>query len=262
MKIRNYLIDTHCHLNLKPFEDDWRDVINRAFDNDIWMINVGTDKKTSQKAIEIAENYKEGVYATAGFHPIYIKDANEKVENMINADFYSEAAKNSKVVAIGEIGLDYYHTKDENLRELQKKVLCHQIKIAKKFSKPIIFHSREATNDLMEIVKEFLPLKAVIHCFSESWETAKKYLDIGFLISFTGIITFTDKYDEVIKNIPLDKIMIETDSPYLAPVPRRGERNEPLYVKYVAQKIADIRGIALSKVAEKTTKTVKEFFGI
>ena len=254
--------DTHCHLNFKPFKDDWRDVIDRAFDNNTWMINFGVDEETSQRAVEIAENYQDGVYASAGFHPIYIKDKNEKVEDIINENFYSKIVKNLKVVAIGEIGLDYYHTKDENLKELQKKVLRRQIEIAKKFSKPIILHSREATDNLMEIVKEFLPLNAVIHCFSESGETAKKYLDMGLLISFTGIITFTDKYDETIKNIPLDKIMIETDAPYLAPVPHRGERNEPLFVKYVAQKIADIKKISLEEVAEQTTKNAREFFGI
>lgn len=254
--------DTHCHLNFKPFKDDWRDVIDRAFDNNTWMINVGTDEKTSQRAVEIAENYNEGVYASLGFHPIYIEDRNKKAEELINENFYSEMIKNSKVTAIGEIGLDYFHTKDENLRELQKEVLRRQIKIAKKFSKPIIFHSREATDDLIEIIKEFLPIQGVIHCFSESWEAARKYLDMGFFISFTGIITFTDKYDETLKNIPLDKIMVETDAPYLAPVPHRGERNEPLYVKYIAQKIADIKNIPFEDVAEQTTKNAKKFFGI
>ena len=120
------LIDTHCHLNFKPFKDDWRDVIDRAFDNDIWMINVGPDEETSRSAVEIAENYKEGVYASVGFHPIYIKDKNKKVEDIINENFYSETVKNPKIVAIGEIGLDYYHTKDESLKELLRR--CKECK--------------------------------------------------------------------------------------------------------------------------------------
>lgn len=262
MEIKNLLIDTHCHLNLEAFKDDWRDVINRAFDNNVWMINVGTDEKTSRKSMEIAKNYKDGVYASVGFHPIYVKDTNEKEKDVVNTNFYSEAVKSPKVVAIGEIGLDYYHTKDENLRELQKNILRRQIKIAKDFSKPIIFHSRQASGDLIKIVKEFLPLKGVIHCFSGSWKEAKEYLDMGLLISFTGIVTFTNKYYEIIKNIPLERLMIETDAPYLAPEPFRGKRNEPSYVKYIARKIAEIKNTPFEIISQKTAQNAINFFGI
>jgi TatD DNase family protein len=256
------LIDTHCHLNFKQFNNDWRDIINRAFDENVWVVNVGADTATTKKAIEIAENYKEGVCATVGFHPIYVKDATMEVDDIIDMDFYLKAIKHPKVVAVGEIGLDYYHTKNDDLRELQKKVLRRQIEIAKEYSKPVIFHSREATDDMMEEARKFLPFPAVMHCFAGSWETAKQYLDMGFLLSFTGIITFNDNYNKVIKNTPLDKIMIETDAPYLTPIPYRGQRNEPSYVKYAAQKIADIKEISFKKVEEQTTKNARKFFGI
>lgn len=249
------LIDTHCHLNSRAFNDDWRDVINRAFDNNTWMINVGTDEEMSQKAIEIAEKYKEGVYATVGFHP-------ESLSEKMNLDSFEKLAKNPKVVAIGEIGLDYYRANDENTKKLQKELLRKQIEIAKKVNKPVVFHVRDAGDDLLEEVKPLLPFKAVVHCFSSSWKRAQKYLDMGLLISFTGIITYSDQLDKAVKNIPLDKIMIETDAPYLAPIPHRGKRNEPAYVKHIAQKIADIKGISFEEVEGQTTKTAKEFFSI
>lgn len=279
------LIDTHCHLNFKTFRDDWRDVIDRAFDNNIWMINIGVDHETSRRAVEIANEYKEGVYSAIGFHPIYVKNSDKKAEEIVNIDLYKNLIEDKKVIAVGEIGLDYYHVMEgtprlsslispdhrqeindkkmiEKMRQRQKEVLRLQLRLAKDLEKPVIFHSREATDDLMKVVQEFLPLKGVIHCFSESWKEAEKYLDMGLLISFTGIITFTDKYDETIKNIPLEKIMIETDAPYLTPEPFRGKRNEPPYVKYIAQKIAKIKGVSTGVVSKKTTQNARKFFGI
>lgn len=279
------LIDTHCHLNFKEFKDDWRDVIDRAFDNNIWMINIGVDHETSRRAVEIANEYKEGVYSAIGFHPIYVKNPDKKAEEIVNIDLYKNLIEDKKVIAVGEIGLDYYHARGgaprlplsispghrqeindkkmiEKIRQRQKEVLYLQLRLAKDLEKPVIFHSRESTGDLMKIVQEFLPLKGVIHCFSESRKEAKKYLDMGFLISFTGIITFTDKYDETIKNIPLEKIMIETDSPYLTPESFRGKRNEPSYVRHIARKIAEIKNTPLEIISQKTTQNARKFFSI
>lgn len=276
------LIDTHCHLNFKAFKDDAEKIIEKTLKHNIWMISVGSMYLTSLRAIKLAQNYKEGVYAAVALHPIHLKARNIKDELDLNEiekfefeefDYqkYLEMAKNGKVVAIGETGLDYYRIK-ENINEtknLQKEVFIKHIKLAKELKKPLIIHCREAHNDLYQILElEFKDFQikekgnGVIHCFSGNYEQAMKYLDLGFLISFTGIITFSNDYDEIIKKLPLDKIMIETDAPYLTPIPFRGKRNEPIYVKYVAQKIAEIKNLDFKKVAEETTINARLIFNI
>lgn len=288
------LIDTHCHLNFKAYKDDADEVIKRTLKNDTWMINVGSLYSTSFKAIELAQNYKEGVYAAIALHPIHIKgkniidlssrpdlsaqadksEINNKSNNLEEFDYqkYLTLAKNKKVVAIGETGLDYYRIKNENEKEikaLQRKVFIEHIELAKELKKPLIIHCREAHPDLYKILSENFKNKkisdfgnGVLHCFSGTYEDAREYINLGFLISFTGIITFTNQYDDIIKKLPMDKIMVETDSPYLTPVPFRGKRNEPLYVKYIAQRIAEIKGIDFEKVAEETTNNAKNLFKI
>lgn len=254
-------IDTHTHLNFKEFSNDYTQVIERAFDNDVkGIINVGSNFKTSKKAIEIAQKYAfrhaKGVYAAVGLHPIH---TNEEFDE----EKFLKLAQNKKVVAIGETGLDYYY--DKSNADLQKEVFEKHLKIAAQISKPVILHSRDAADDILTVLmsQNSLP-KGVMHCFQEDWHFAKIILDMGFYISFTGLITFTKNYQtfEVIKEMPLDRILIETDCPYLTPEPYRGKRNEPAYVIEVAQKIAEIKKIPLEKVAEQTTKNAIELFKI
>lgn len=261
------LIDTHCHLNLEAFKDDYREAIDRAFSADVKaLINVGADFKSSKRAVEIANEFEKGVYATVGLHPSEAcpersRRASDVQNDIFNEEKFIELAKNPKVVAIGEIGLDYfYNQKDE---EAQKELLNRQIKIANQLGKPIVLHCREAYNDLIALLmtQNQLP-KAILHCFTGDWKTAEMFLDMGLYFSFTGIICFTKNEEQlkVVKNLPLEKIMIETDSPWLAPPPHRGDRNEPAFVTEVAKKIAEIKNISLEKVAETTAQTAKNFF--
>ena len=282
MENKNLLIDTHAHVNFIDFKSDSKEVIKRALDENIWIINVGAESKTSERAVKMAEEYKEGVYAAIGLHPSHLveKDVEYKENEEIvkykskpeefDYDFYLNLAKNKKVVGIGECGLDYFRTSDESLKEKQKEVFIKHLKLAKEANKPIIIHCRNAHDDLLKILHLAVkPPSGVMHFFTGTLEQAKKYIGLGFYISFSGVITFPPRkgeivgaYDEIIKNIPLEKILVETDCPFVAPVPHRGKRNEPAYVKYVAQKIAEIRGVSFEKVTEQTTKNAKRLFGI
>lgn len=244
------LVDIHCHLDFKDFNDDRDEVIKRALRENIWMINIGIDAKTSQKAIEIAEKY-EGVFASVGLHP-------DEKENF-DMDYYRQLDKHPKVVAIGECGLDLKSQKS-NLKS-QKDLFIKQIELAKELNKPLMIHCRDAHREVIEILKEFRHY-GNIHFFSGTWQEAEQYFSLGFTISFTGVITFARNYDEIIKNAPLDKIMIETDAPFVAPVLFRGKRNEPLYVREVAKKIAEIRNEPYEKIAEATTQNALRLFGI
>jgi TatD DNase family protein len=278
------LIDTHSHVNFNSFRSDSDEVIKRALDNNTWLINVGSQLSTSRRAVKIAENYNLGVYAAVGIHPIHLIAANVDEEDMqfesraeeFDYEAYKELAQNKKVVAIGEIGLDYFHMKDrikgeidekkiEEIKNKQKDTFIKQFELAQELNLPVIIHSREAHEDLIEIIKKlkihYPHAKGVIHCFDGDLETAKRYFDLGFIISFTGLVTFVKGY-EWIKDIPEDRFMVETDSPYLTPPPHRGERNEPVYVKYVARRIAEIRGVSGKKIEKITTRNAKEFFNI
>jgi len=254
------LIDTHAHLNFKAFSKDYKEVIKRCLDSDVFLINVGADFKTSKRAVEIAEEYKEGVYAAIGLHPIHVEDEE------FDASRYHELARSTKVVAVGETGLDYYHNEAE--KDLQKKVFIKQLKLAQELDKPVIIHCREAHKDLIDLLKKqesqnALPgRKGVVHCFMGRWLEAQEYLKMGFLISFTGVITYVKDYDKAILNIPLEKLMLDTDSPYMAPEPHRGKRNEPRYCKYIAKKIAEIKGVSFKEVAKVTTENARKLFKI
>ena len=280
--MKNLLIDTHTHVNFNDFKSDSKEVIKRALDENIWMINVGAEKKTSERAVKMAEEYKEGVYAAIGLHPSHLVEQdveykeNEEIVKYkskpeeFDYGFYLNLAKNKKVVGIGECGLDYYRTSDESFKEKQKEVFIKHLELAKEANKPIIIHCRNAHDDLLKILHLAVkPPSGVMHFFTGNLEQAKKYVDLGFYISFSGAITFPPRkgeiagaYDEIIKNIPLEKILIETDCPYVAPIPHRGKRNEPQYVKYVAQKIAELRGVSFEEVAEQTTKNARGLFRI
>jgi len=248
------LIDTHCHLNFKEFENDQEEIIGRCLNNNVWLINVGVDYKTSKQVIELAEKYDKGVYATIAIHPHNV----DKIE--FDADKLKELARNPKVVAIGETGLDYmFCENDEKTQELQKKVFIKHLKLAKELNKPVIIHSRRLFPEILEIVKKH-PVKGVLHCYMGRWSYAEEYLKLGFYIGFTGLIYYARDYDKVIKNTPLEKILIETDAPYLSPT--REKRSTPLDVEKVAQKIAEIKRVPLEKVATQTTKNAKELFGL
>jgi len=277
------LIDTHAHLNFNVYKQDADEVIRRSLENDIWMINVGTKYETSKKAAELAQKYEKGVYAAVGLHPIHletglvkIKNDTEEIEvNTKEEDFdyekYKDLALRSlgeggKVVAIGEIGLDYYWRpkttkKKEIFKQKQKELLLKQLGLAKELNLPVIFHCRMAHQDLInELRIKNYELRGVVHCFSGNWNEAKKYLEIGFYLGFNGIIFKLD-LDEIIKNTPLDKILIETDCPYLTP-PQKTGRNEPPYVKYVAEKIGQIKNIDLEELAKITTENAQKLFQI
>ena len=288
--MKNLLIDTHAHVNFNDFKDDAKEVIKRALDENVWMINVGAESKTSERAVKMAEEYEEGVYAAIGLHPSHLVEQDvEYKENgelikykpkpeEFNYDFYLNLAKNKKVVGIGECGLDFHRienqasekSKVESFKVKQREVFIKHLELAKEVNKPIIIHCRDAHNDLLEIFNLAVkPPSGVMHFFTGNLEQAKKYIELGFYISFSGVITFpplrlagANAYNDVIKNIPLEKILVETDCPYVAPVPHRGKRNEPAYVKYVAHKIAELRGISFEEVAEQTTKNARKLFGI
>lgn len=272
------LLDTHAHVNFVAYKEDGDEVTRRALKQNVWMINVGSQFDTSRRAVEYAQKYPEGVYASVGLHPIHLEeqsidmqlDEYEIIEFKAGAEKfdyerYKALAQNEKVVAIGEIGLDYYRNA-ANI-DLQKEILLGQMSLAQELNKPILFHCREAHNDLLAILKEWdlvgnKKLRGVIHSFSGRWSQAQLYLAMGFYLGFNGIITFAQDYDKVIKQMPLDRLLVETDCPYLTPIPFRGKRNEPAYVKYVAEKIAELRGLSFEEVAEITTKNAKELFKI
>lgn len=249
-------IDTHAHLNFEAFKNDYRQVIDRAFRRDVrTIINVGSNLETSKKAVEMANKYSRGIYAAIGLHPIHVKDEE------FNESEFTKLAGDEKVVAIGETGLDYYY--DRSTKDLQKEVFEKHLKLAQIVNKPVVLHSRDAGEDVLSVLMTQNPEpKGVMHCFQGDWQYAKMILDMGMYISFTGLITFTKNVStyEVIQEAPLDRILIETDCPYLTSEPHRGKRNEPAYVIEVAKKIAEIKKITLEEVAERTTKNAIELF--
>lgn len=246
-------IDAHAHLNFSQFDLDREKIIFQCLKQGIGIINIGCDYQSSQKAVEIAERYQLGVWATVGVHPT------EARSGSIDQEMLANLAKNEKVIAIGEIGLDYY--RDYNV-QIQKSVLGKQIEIAKELNLPIVFHCRQAHNDLLKVVRPGRISRAEIHCFDGPVEVLREYLKLGFFIGFTGMITYSSRLDDVIKETPLNSIIIETDCPYLAPLPFRGQRNSPLYLKYIAQKIAQVKNISLEEVYQITYHNTKLLFNI
>jgi TatD DNase family protein len=273
-------IDIHSHVNFNIFDADQDEVIRRALDNDTWVINVGTQADTSRSAVELAHKYPEGVYAIIGLHPIHTSasyhDKQELGEEgseftsrgeVFDKNIYRELLKDPKVVAIGECGLDYFHLDEESITK-QKEAFIAQIELANEIGKPLMLHLRNnpknkelnVYTDTLEILKKYAKIKGDVHFFAGNWEEAKGFLDFGFTLSFTGVITFTHDYDEVIRNTPLNMIMSETDCPYVAPVPHRGKRNEPVYVREIVKKIAEIKGLPEEEVAEAIMANAKRVF--
>lgn len=252
------LFDTHAHLNDDAFKDDLDATVARARENGVKYINiVGFDDKSIKRAIEIVDKYEE-MYLTVGWHPVEAIDFNDDKYNMIK----EIALTNDKVVAIGEIGLDYYW--DKSPKDVQKEVFRRQIALAKEVNKPIVIHCRDAMGDVLDIIKEenAKEVGGIMHCFAGSVESMEIALKENFYISLGGPVTYKNAKTpkEVAKACPLDKLLIETDCPYLTPTPYRGKRNETSYVKYVAQEIADLREMSYDKLAEETFKNACRIF--
>src|SRR3989344_770023 len=286
------LFDSHCHVQFPEFDADRDAVIKRALGAGIWMVNVGTDVESSKKAVELARQYKEGVYATVGIHPVrdeisngaspHEADSESQLcvdRNIVEIGFkeLEELAEDEKVIGIGETGLDYYRNQEiqndnakfKIIKEKQKELFIKHIELAKKVGKPLIIHCRDAHGDLLDIVSSFKfqvsSSPGVMHFFGGegAWENLDKYLAMGFYISLAGVITFKNYKDaENIKKIPLDRILMETDAPYVAPEPHRGKRNEPSYIKFVAEKLAEIKGVSFEEAAEQTMQNVRALFVI
>ncbi|MBS4198002.1 TatD family hydrolase [Lederbergia citri] len=253
------LFDTHVHLNDDQYAEDMDEVIARAKNAGVeYMVVVGFDRKTIEKALEIISEH-DLIYASVGWHPV---DAIDMTED--DLQWLEEVAAHPKVVALGEMGLDYHW--DKSPKEIQKEVFRKQIRLAKRINMPIIIHNRDATQDIIQILREehAEEVGGIMHCFSGSAEVAKQCLDLNFYISLGGPVTFKNakKPKEVAIQVPLDRLLIETDCPYLAPHPYRGKRNEPSYVRLVAEQIADLKGISLEEVAQITTANAKKVFGI
>jgi len=255
------LIDVHTHTQFAEFDIDRDAVICRALDAGIWMINVGTDRRMSESAIGLASKYEIGVFATAGLHPT-------EIHKKFDYDFYKKLAEAPKVVAIGECGLDYYRVAKHKTRNLkQKKAFEAQIELAHKLKKPLMIHCREAFTDLIKMLQVSRSKlrdnnPGVCHFFSGSIEDAQKLMDLGFSFSFGGVITFAREYEKLIKFISLDRILLETDAPYVAPALYRGKRNEPSYIKFVAEKLAEIKGVSFEEVEKQTSANAKKLFSI
>lgn len=252
--------DSHAHLEDKQFDKDREQLIIKAKEEEVELIvDPGSDLSSSKAALVLAEKY-DFIYSAVGIHPEEARDITE--------DTYQELeqlAKNSRVVAIGEIGLDY-HYEDNPSREVQKEVFQRQIQMASKLNLPIIVHNREAHGDTYGILEKYFDKESggVMHSYSGSVEMAKKFIALGLYLSISGPVTFKNakKNVEVVREIPLEYLLIETDSPYLTPVPFRGKKNHPAMVQYVAQKIAEIKNISVEEVAEKTKENAKRLFSI
>jgi len=283
----NMIIDSHCHLNFRSFEGDVDEVIRRTLANDTWMINVGSQLETSKKAIELAEKYPQGVYATVGLYPLHIPGvadliargakldseeaaAQESVKDFNIDDYRKLILSSKKVVAIGEIGLDYYwrpksKTKLDIFKDLQKQGLLLQMDLADELNLPVIFHCRVAHDDLIDILNIRRNFRGVIHSFTGTIGQMQQYLALGLYLGFNGIIFKHIQgidWQEIILKTPLDKILIETDAPYLTPPMAGVARNEPVFVKYVAQEIAKIKKLSYEEVAIQTAKNAKTLFNI
>jgi len=294
-------VDTHGHVNFNAFKEDSDAVLKRALGDNTWVIMPGTQYSTSKRAVEMAEGFKEGVYAAVGLHPIHLGEQRkvdvlevqslrlaslaqgkqsweEFVTRSEEFDFekYRELTKSKKTVAIGEFGLDYYYrpkgkAKLEAFKVKQKDVFLKQLDLAEKVGLPVILHCRVAHDDMLELLTtnyklQTKNLSGVVHCFTGTVEQAQKFMELGLHIGFNGLILKSvpalPNPEEVISSIPLERILLETDSPYLVPPMAGAERNEPLFVKYVAEEIARIKKVSVQEVADATTKNAKMLFAL
>lgn len=283
-------IDIHSHLNFQAFDNDRNNVVLRALENNTWHINVGTQYQTSKKAVEMTNEYTEGVYAIIGLHPIHTDksyhDSDELGDEgkdftshgeIFDKEKYKKLSGMGKVVGIGECGLDYYHL-DKGSIEKQKTAFIEQIILANELNLPLMLHIRNNEEDLtsnayqdsLEILKKYSKVKGVSHFFAGSLKDAKDFIDFGFYISFSGVITYPMKkntlrninYENIIQGLPIDMIMADTDSPYVAPIPYRGKRNEPVYIEEIVKKIAEIKDLSLEVVSSQIILNIKKLFSL
>ncbi|OGY46119.1 MAG: hypothetical protein A3A24_01045 [Candidatus Buchananbacteria bacterium RIFCSPLOWO2_01_FULL_46_12] len=266
------LVDSHCHLNFSDFAEVWQSIIADCQQKNIWLINVGSQLQTSQRAVEIAEQYPQGVYASVALHPIHVLGSESYPEDFILDRYESLIKKSKKVVAVGETGIDFFHS--DKILEKQKEVFISHLNLALRFNLPVIVHGRNSQDGTKNAYEEILKilrqvqtntggqLRGVIHCYGGNLEQAHQFLDVGFYVGFTGIVTFKNAKDlqAVAQTLPLDRILIETDAPYLAPEPYRGQRNYPQYVELVAKKIAELKQIDYNKVVEQTAQNAIQLF--
>ncbi|HEY4511899.1 MAG TPA: TatD family hydrolase [Candidatus Paceibacterota bacterium] len=272
-------IDIHSHVTFAAFNEDREAVVARTLEQKTWMINVGTQQATSKSAVELAEKYEKGVYAIVGLHPIHTDASHHDEQELgegskaftsrgeaFDYGYYKQLASHSKVVAIGECGLDYYRLESDSVKK-QKETFEQHIALADELKKPLMLHVRNgsqksAYTDAFEMLKTAASVKGNVHFYVGSIEEAKPLLERGCTFSFTGVITFARNYDDVIKYLPLEAIMSETDCPYVTPVPHRGTRNEPIYVQEVVKKIAEIKGLPFERVRQQLVENARNFFKI
>ncbi|NCT00185.1 TatD family hydrolase [Candidatus Parcubacteria bacterium] len=260
--------DIHSHLNLEQFHDDYREVISLLEEKEVGTITVGVDEGSSARAVELS-SMSENLYAAVGLHPT------ETDRESFNSEFYEKLITNPKVVCVGECGLDYFRMSESDIgvKDRQKAQFRAQIEFAIKYDKPLMLHIRPSKNsfdayeDVLEILLEYKAeagkkLRGDAHFFAGNLDIARKFIDLGFYISLTGVITFTHDYDEVVRGIPIDKMLSETDAPYVAPVPYRGKRAEPWYVISVVEKLAELREIPLEEMKIQLLKNTKSLFNI
>jgi len=250
------LIDTHAHLDSTDYDDDRAALIARTFAERIGVITVGVDLESSEAALKLAKHHRF-IWAGVGVHPHEAKTFNNEVSGALR-----KLAEDPKVIAIGEIGLDYY--RDLSPRSTQRDVLAEQIELANDLCLPVIIHNRESTKDMLAILRAHCPKTGVLHSFLGDIDLARKFVKLGLYLGIGGPLTFkkNDILRDAVSQIPLDKILLETDSPYLTPIPYRGKRNEPVYVRYVAEEIARIKGIPVDKVTAATTENARQLFDI
>ena len=252
------LFDTHAHLDDRAFDSDREELLSGLAARGTSMVmNPGCSLDSSKNAVALANRYP-WIYAAVGSHP----DVADEVNEAVLERYRLLASQNPKVKAIGEIGIDYHY--EDIPRELQLKAFRMQMELAKELNLPVIVHEREAHEDGMKVVKEFPEVKGVFHCYSGSAEMARQLVDLGWYIGFTGVLTFKNarKAIETAESIPLERIVLETDCPYMAPVPHRGKRNDPGYLCYMAQKLAEIRGVSLEEIQHITTENGKRLYRI
>jgi len=281
--------DAHTHLQFAAYDQDREEVFTRAREASVGMNLVGTQLDTSKAAVECASSHEE-VWASVGLHPIHTSQSHHDEKELgtvgeagnsftsrgevFDFDAYEALAVHPKTVAIGEVGLDYFRL-DEDTKKIQTEAFVAQIELANKVHKPLMLHIRSgkhgegesaswhsAYDDAVELLKSHAKVQGDVHFFAGKWETAKKFLDLGFTLSFTGVITFTNDYEEVIRNTPLDMILSETDAPYVTPAPNRGKRNEPMYIPAIVRKIAQIKGVEEEVAREQILQNAERVFAL
>ena len=281
-----FLFDVHTHTQFAAYAEDKDAVIRRALDAGVWMVNVGTQRDTSEASVETAHQYMEGVYASVGLHPVHTERSYHDAQELDISDkqqatgdkgftsrgeefdfeYYKKLAQDPKVVAIGECGLDYYRSTNQESRIKQERAFRAQIELAQEVKKPLMIHCRNAFADLITVLNaKRSTLNAhsgVIHFFAGTVDDARALLDLGFSFSFGGVITFARDYDEVVRYIPIERIVLETDAPYITPVPHRGRRNEPAYIVETARKLAELKTLSYETTVQTTTENARKIFDI